>query len=145
MSKYIVTDPCYILPVDVWHKCCEVLSEYDGDEKYQRFDEEVTKALRAFSGDDKACATGTGYGDWCNVLIGPGVIFQNFCADAGMFCVCKLTEPVEKLFRMFSYGISVALFEMGDNIEITFDYSDRHWTRVIIKDKDTGNEISSSK
>ena len=35
MTKYIITDPCYILPQDVWHNCCKAaeLPNHDWDDE----------------------------------------------------------------------------------------------------------------
>lgn len=90
--KYIVTDPCYLLPDDIWDKCCEVFKD-DDETKYDRFDEEVSKALSDFTGFP-AYACGTGFGDWDNSIWGDGVIKHDFVADAGMVCVCRLTDKV---------------------------------------------------
>lgn len=142
MKKYVITDPCYILPDDVWDKCCEVFNEYENDEfMYQRFNEAVTMELRKFSGDNNAYAGETGYGDWSNEIHGDNVIHGKFGADAGMVCVCKFTKPVEEALNEYDEHC-FALFEMEDDPMITFDCSDKWWTRITVTDK-KGNAVYS--
>ena len=138
MKKFCVTDPCYILPDDVWDKCCKVFDEYKDDEfMYQRFDEAVTKALTEFVGS-KSYACGTGYGDWSNELQGDGkVINSKFCADAGMVCVCELTDKVKEALDVDIYNAhTVATFEAEDLRNVTFDLTDKSWTVVYIETTD---------
>lgn len=138
MKKFCVTDPCYILPDDVWDKCCKVFDEYKDDEfMYQRFDEAVAKALTEFVGS-KSYACGTGYGDWSNELQGDGkVINKDFCADAGMVCVCELTDKVKEALDVDIYNThTVATFEAEDLRNVTFDLTDKDWTVVYIETTD---------
>lgn len=138
MKKFCVTDPCYILPDDVWSKCCKVFDEYKDDEfMYQRFDEAVTKALTEFVGS-KSYACGTGYGDWSNELQGDGkVINSKFCADAGMVCVCELTDKVKEALDINeTNNHSVAIFEAEDLSNVEFDLTDKGWTVVYIETTD---------
>lgn len=140
MKKFCVTDPCYILPDDVWSKCCKVFDEYKDDEFVsQRFDEAVTKALTKFAGS-KAYACDTGYGDWSNILSGSKhVINECFCADAGMVCVCELTDKVHDALKdhdLDGTNHCVAIFEAEDLSNIEFDVSDKNWTVVNIETTD---------
>lgn len=133
MKKFVVTDPCYILPDEVWDKCCKVFDEYDNDEfMYQRFDEAVTKALTEFTGT-KAYACGTGYGDWHNQLEGDGhILHDEFCADAGMVCVCEMTENVEKALKDCG-DWAYAVFECEELENVILDLENPNWTRVFIE------------
>ncbi len=145
LVKYIVTDPCYLLPDGTWDKCCEVFKD-DVKSMYDKFDEEVSKALSEFTGFP-AYACGTGYGDWSNSIWGDGVIKHDFVADAGMVCVCRLTGKVIQHLKE-KYGedniySGLALFEMSENIRVDFDTSDPNWTVVKIKDLQTGETIQS--
>lgn len=138
MKKFCVTDPCYILPNDVWDKCYEVFDKYKDDEfVYQRLDEAITKALTEFVGS-KSYACSTGYGDWSNILQGDGkVINRSFCADAGMVCVCELTDKVKKALNVDEVGnFSAAIFEAEDLSKVEFDVSDNTWTVVYIETTD---------
>ena len=65
-KQYVVTDPCYILPDDVWSECLQKTGEYN-DSWCDRFDEQVQAALSAFVGS-KAWAESTGFGDWTNEM-----------------------------------------------------------------------------
>ncbi len=145
LVKYIVTDPCYLLPRNTWDKCCEVFKN-DDEFMYDRFDEEVSKALSEFT-EFPAYACGTGYGDWSNSIWGDGVIKQDFVADAGMVSVCRLTDKVlqhlkEKYGEANIYS-GLAIFEMSENIRVDFDVSNSNWTVVKIKDLQTGETIQS--
>lgn len=143
--KYIVTDPCYLLPRDTWDACCKVFKN-DDEFMYDRFDEEVSKALSKFTGFP-AYACGTGIGDWSNEIWGAGVKKSDFCADAGMVCVCRLTSKL--MYQLYKkYGrdktfSGMAIFEMSENINVDFDTSDPNWTVVKIKDLQTGETIQS--
>lgn len=140
MKNFCVTDPCYILPDDIWAKCCKVFDEYKDDEfMYQRFDEAVTKALTEFVGS-KSYACGTGYGDWSNKLQGDGkVVNSEFCADAGMVCVCELNTKVHNALKnndLDSTNRCVAVFEAEDVRNVIFDLTDKNWTVVYIETTD---------
>lgn len=138
MKRFCVTDPCYILPDNVWTECCKVFDEYKDDEyMYQRFDEAVTKALTEFVGS-KSYACGTGYGDWSNELQGDGkVINKDFCADAGMVCVCELTDKVKNALDVnILSNRCAAVFEAEDLRNVTFDLTDKDWTVVYIETTD---------
>lgn len=145
--KYVVTDPCYLLSDETWDECCKVFDKYKNDEfMYQRFDEAVSKALSEFIGYP-AYACGTGFGDWSNEIWGSGVIKGDFFADAGMVCVCRLTDKILAQLQA-KYGKSddfsgMAIFEMSENINVSFDVSNKDWTVVEIRDLQTGNIIQS--
>lgn len=145
LIKYIVTDPCYLLPNDVWDTCCEVFNN-DDEHMYDRFNDAISKALSKFTGFP-AYACGTGYGDWSNSIWGAGIIKHDFVADAGMVCVCKLTDKILQQLKE-KYGENniysgIAIFEMSESIRVDFDVSDPNWTVVNIKDLQTGYTIHS--
>jgi hypothetical protein len=147
LVKYIVTDPCYILDDDTWNECCKVFDTYKNDEfMYQRFDEAVSKALTKLTGH-QSYACDTGFGDWCNKIYGLSVIKHDFCADAGMVCVCRLNHKVlDNLYKNNGEENALsgaAIFEMSEDIDIEFDVSNKDWTVVTIKDKQTGNVVKS--
>lgn len=144
MKKYVVTDPCYILSDDVWTECCKVFDKYKDDEfMYQRFDEAVTKALTEFTGS-KSYACGTGYGDWHNKLEGDGHIIQDeFCADAGMVCVCELTDKVNEALKDCAKW-AYAVFECEGLENVVLDLENSSWTRVFIETVE-GNYLCTMK
>lgn len=147
LVKYIVTDPCYILDDDTWNECYKVFDTYKNDEfMYQRFDEAVSKALTKLTGH-QSYACDTGFGDWCNKIYGLSVIKHDFCADAGMVCVCRLNHKVlDNLYKNNGEENALsgaAIFEMSEDIDIEFDVSNKDWTVVTIKDKQTGNVVKS--
>lgn len=157
MKKYIITDPCYILPDTEWDKCCEVfdsvaykkaVEDRDFEKQRELFDTEATSALRKYSGDYKACAGSTGFGDWTNAIWGKGVIKHDFFADSGMVCVCELTDTIQKHIDKDSPGSNrfngMAVFETDADITIDFDTSDSDWTVVVITDKGTGEVLITS-
>lgn len=141
MTQYIVTDPCYILPGNIWSKCCKFL-----DGGFEAFNQAVSRALTKFTGY-KAWACDTGYGDWDNTLYGiPGTITKNspandsagFYADAGMVCVCKLVPDIEDMLPLDEeYGTTTlgAIFEAEGKITVKMDTSDPEWTVVRISDE----------
>lgn len=93
LTKYVVTDPCYILNDDGWDECCKFL-----DNSPKAFNEAVSKALTDLTGFS-AYACDTGFGDWSNKIYGSYIIHKEFCADSGMVCFCRLTSEIEKHFE----------------------------------------------
>lgn len=140
MIEYVVTDPCYILPDDMWDECCQSL-----DDGFEAFNEAVAKALTKFTGH-KAWASDTGYGDWNNEIYGGCIIKSDFYADAGMVCVCRWTASVMRQWQA-KYGTTkisgAAIFEMSEDIDVDFDQSCPDWTVITIKDKVYGDVIQS--
>lgn len=157
MRKYIITDPCYLIPDDDWGKCCEIfdsvaykkaMENRDYEMQRELFDNEVTAMLRKYSGDYKAQACSTGYGDWTNEIWGKNVIKSDFFADSGMCCVCELTDTIQKHIDANSNGFKeyhgMAVFETDKDIAIEFDTSDSDWTVILVKDKNTGDILITS-
>ena len=130
MSKYVVTDPCYILPDDVWSECIKKAGENDKDWG-NRFDEQVQAALSAFVGS-KSYACSTGFGDWDNDLYGPNVLQSEFCADSGMVSVCEYNNIVAE--ALTCPDRCYAVFTAEGPIKVNFDRSARDWTVVEIED-----------
>ena len=143
--QYFITDPCYLLPKEIWRECCKVLNANNDTTVYQKFNEAIAKALTDFTGHP-AYACHTGFGDWSNCLSGEGVIKPDFCADSGMVCVCRITDRVLQHLHN-EYGrqalINIAMINMSDDITVDFDTSNPHWTMVHIIDNQTGKSISS--
>ena len=130
MSKYIVTDPCYILPSDIWMECCRK----GGD-----FDAVVTKALQEFTGDDKAKAVGTGCGDWSNRVYSISlrkIVKSCFTADSGTVCFCKYNDIVEKALKdnRIKEGCYAVLDLKGD-ITFCFDIGINKMTELYVWDE----------
>lgn len=157
MRKYIITDPCYLIPDDDWGKCCEIFdsvaykkAEQNRDYEMQRelFDNEVTAMLRKYSGDYNAQACSTGYGDWTNEIWGENVIKSDFFADSGMCCVCELTDIIQNHIKENSNNRNefngMAVFETDKDIAIKFDTSDSDWTVILVKDKNTDDILITS-
>lgn len=144
--KYIVTDPCYLIPDDKWQEICSKCFDNKPDQ-YDRFNAEVAKVLTEITGHP-AYASGTGYGDWSN-KIGcekEGVILKSeFFADSGMVSVCRLTDEIINESRKHgcAYDCGAAIFEAGENISVSFDGKDRGWTVVYIEDKENNIYLSS--
>lgn len=129
MTKYIVTDPCYILPSDIWTECCQK----SGD-----FNAVVTKALQEFTGDEKARAVGTGCGDWSNRVYSISVrkvAKSDFTADSGMVCFCKYNGVVAKALKdnHIKEGC-FAVLELEGKITFTFDVGINRATELFIWD-----------
>lgn len=145
LVKYIVTDPCYILSDEAWSDICD---QCESDDFYNgKFNNLCTEALNKLAGTKNAVACGTGFGDWCNEIYGLGVVKHDFCADAGMVCICRLNHKVlDNLYNKYGEKnalSSTAIFEMSEDIDIEFDVSNKDWTVITIKDKQTGNVIKS--
>ena len=147
MKKFIVTDPCYILPNNIWDECCKEFDIQD-DTMYERFDNKVQEELRKFSGTEKAWAGSTGIGDWSNTLNAVSsdikIIESDFGADAGMVCCVELTPSVENSLMEKYERLIGAIFEVESEAEVTceIDQSDKNWTIVRILDNENLVAIS---
>lgn len=157
MRKYIITDPCYLIPDDDWSKCCEIfdsvaykkaMENRDYEMQRELFDNGITAALQKYSGDYKAKACSTGYGDWTNEIWGVNVLKHDFFADSGMCCVCELTDTIQNHIKENSNNRNefngMAVFETDKDIAIEFDTSDSDWTVIRVKDKNTGDILITS-
>lgn len=131
MSKYVITDPCYVADDKAWEKCIEDFSNFP-----KLIAEHLTELTK-----EQAYASNTGFGDWSNSLIGKDGCLGSFGADSGMVSVCKYTEEVaERLSGIFAGCYCV--FEAEGPLNVTFDTSDECWTVVHIKDV-LGNEFQT--
>lgn len=144
MTKYIITDPCYILSRDKWQEICDKSFSKD-NEDYDLFNTLTENALNELAKTIDAQAAGTGIGDWCNSIRGMNVLNSGeFCADSGMVCVVQYTPTIEKaLSEHMSYNMNpfdimktqcIALIEIEGTAQITLDTSDESWTVVEILD-----------
>lgn len=132
MKKFIITDPCYICDNDeVWSEYCRHLGNAD---RSALADEILSKYLGT-----KIETCSTGFGDWTNEIFGDGVLQENFCADAGLFCVVELTDRVREIFERKHHGRKiegsalVAVFECNEIENIVWDRTCEDWTVVEIR------------
>lgn len=135
MSKrYVVTDPCYILPDTTWKECLEKCDEFASEANWSEvFNKEVEQALKDFT-QGQAFVESTGFGDWSNCLHGPYVHHTgSFCADSGMVCVCECIGKVQEALDSINDGC-YALFDATGPLKVNFDRSERDWTVVEIED-----------
>lgn len=131
MTKYVITDPCYITSEEVWDECLK---------DFSNFSKQISEHLTQVTGEP-AYACDTGFGDWSNGLISKDGYVGAFGADSGMVCVCKVTDDIEdKLGSIF--GACYCIFEAEGPLDVVFDTSDKSWTVVYIEDV-TGNEWQS--
>ena len=136
MKTIIVTDPCYLITNKDWDGLCN--SYLKGNKGLDKLKEMVQEVLRVISGDDKALAGETGFGDWENAIDG-----CEFYADSGMVCIVentnKLIKYLEKEKIMLPLG--VAYVEMEDDVTYQIDTSNPEWS--IVRLKDSKGEIHS--
>ena len=148
MRKFIVTDPCYILPSETWDNACTDCFTGNANEDLRAFDERIEQELRKFAETENAWVDETGCGDWDNSLMATTcdvkITNHEFSADAGMVCVCEVTEPVAGMIDVRLLGNCIAMFEVEDNarVQASFDRDNPDWTMVIIR-KD-GRKIITS-
>ena len=146
MTKYIITDPCYILPDATWSDIC---SQCKNEDFYNgTFDRLCTEALNKLAGTKNAVASATGYGDWSNCMHCSNddkIIQSDFFADSGMVCVVEYNDKIqqalkdkqnEKLVDKDKGG--AALIETEGEVKITMDTRDSQWTVVEIEDEHDG-------
>lgn len=150
MKKYIVTDPCYILPDEIWQKVCHECHDedfYDGT-----FDKKITEELNKFAHTTDAVASTTGYGDWNNCMCCSNsnkVLHADFFADSGMVCVVEYNDPViiglinNENEKLIEHG-GAAIIETEGKVKINMNTDNDSWTVVKIKDdKDSFNSLPS--
>lgn len=156
MSKrYIITDPCYVLPENIWSEIGEKVYHFNDSnrENIERdynqenidFTNYCTEALQEFSGDYKAIASRTGFGDWSNNLHGEDVIKADFFADSGMVCAVELTDTIKEAIARSNESLpeeswyrGMAILETDKDVSFEMDTSNPEWTIVLVKDKATG-------
>lgn len=90
MKDVIITDPCYLISDEDWDKLIEEAEQESGENWISCFDNIVVKHLVKISGDSRAVAGSTGFGDWVNEIDG-----QEFGADSGMVCVVENTKELQ--------------------------------------------------
>lgn len=138
-TKYIITDPCYLLSHNDWASLfhdLDLCTEAGRNELNSR----IEFALEKLTGS-KSWVAETGYGDWSNVIIGN--VFDgrsDFCADSGTVCVCKYTPELEKI-KITDWA--AAIIEAEGEITVEMDTSNPHWTIVRIEDS-YGNKWRSA-
>ena len=131
MTKYVITDPCYIVDEKTWDKCLKDFPNFP-----KLIAEHLTKLTK-----EKAYASDTGFGDWSNGLMSKDGYLGSFGADSGMVSVCKYTKKVaERLSEIFAGCYCV--FEADGPLDVVFDTSDKQWTVVYIEDV-LGNEFQT--
>lgn len=140
MTKYIITDPCYILSDEVWNNICGQCE--NDDFSNGKFDTLCTDALNKLAGTTNAVACGTGWGDWENCMHSSNddkIIETDFFADAGMVCVVEYNEAIQNALiakgndGLISKG-GIALIETVGEVTIEMDTSNAEWTMVYIED-----------
>ena len=128
MAKYIITDPCYILTDAesdaVWSEFCDLWFKKNYGDAQELISKTVGTPVKI---ED------TGYGDWTNHIYGPGVIENEFFADAGMVCVCELTDKIVNTMTEKYHRVLGAIFEADEVKYVDFDTSDRNWTVVRVR------------
>lgn len=140
MTKYIITDPCYVLSDDTWSNICNQCKNedfYNGT-----FDRLASEALNKLAGTTNAVASATGFGDWDNCMHCSNedkIIHTDFFADSGMVCVVEYNDAIQQALkdkdniRLIEKG-GIAVIETEGNVEITMNTEDPNWTVVEIED-----------
>lgn len=142
MVKYIITDPCYILPDEIWSKACQDIFD-ENPNNIEGFDRRIEQDLKIFADSQSVWVDETGAGDWVNSIYGDNIEHSEFCADAGMVCVCELTPSIQKKINDEGLGkYCYALFEAEPDIKIHFDRTIPSWT--VIRIHQNGQEIITS-
>ena len=130
-TKYIITDPCYLLSSNDWFNLFHDIDLCAGSGRNE-FNTRIKHLLEKLTGAT-AWVEHTGYGDWSNVIFGN--VFDgrsDFCADSATVCVCKYTSEFEEINIV---DWSAAIIEAEGEITVEMDTSDPSWTVVSIKDE----------
>lgn len=137
-KQFVITDPCYILPEDIWQKIVkdtneqsDVSGNWDGIFNDLTFD-----ALRDFSKSTLPMrVASTGIGDWSNKIQGNGKIIQSeFGADAGMVCVCEYTDTVKEALKDYPERCFAIIETEDETIDIFMDTENPQWTTLYLSD-----------
>ena len=140
MKKVLVTDPCYLISDSDWSNVCDYCFKKDGDEEkaLEKFNQMITDLLRLNSGDEKAIADRTGFGDWTN-----SINDKMFYADSGMVCVVEDTEKLENYLtdKGIDLPTGVAHLEVEDDAEYKINTENPNWSVVEIT---SGDELIMS-
>lgn len=133
-KRYVITDPCYILPRETWDECIEKCKAFESEDNWSTFfHKTVEQALHNLT-KGQAFVESTGFGDWSNCLHGPCVHNTGaFCADSGTVCVCEYTDEVKEILGD-SCDDCYALFDAEGPLQVNFNKEDRDWTVVEIED-----------
>lgn len=139
LVKRVITDPCYIIDSERWsalidQACQEVNPDEDSGAWSNKLSSLIEEELKEITGAD-AFACDTGFGDWSNAIVGPNIIQSEFCADAGMVCVCNYTDKVQKALADCG-DHAYAIIEAKGKLIVDFDVTDANWTVVNIEDDD---------
>lgn len=149
MTKYVITDPGYILSDTEWSECCKYLPYTSTN--WSRFYNAVKEFLIQYTDNSHATAASTGYGDWSNTISSfnktqAKILNSDFCADSGSVCICEYNEEVEK--RLSEYDTNGHVFAIvdvdNDNIKLEIDESNSSWSIVRIYDLNTNDVIVES-
>ena len=140
MTKYIITDPCYVLSDDTWSNICNQCKNedfYNGT-----FDRLTSEALNKLAGTTNAVASATRFGGWDNCMHCSNedkIIQTDFFADSGMVCVVEYNDAIQQALKdkdnicLIEKG-GIAVIETEGNVEITMNTEDPNWTVVEIED-----------
>ena len=142
MKTLLVTDPCYLISDSEWSDACKLCFSKEADDdtpQLKKFKNFIQDLLVVVSGDQKALAEDTGYGDWENCIDG-----QSFYADSGMVCIVeetpKLTRYMQDNHLVEPLG-GIAHIKVENETGREIDTSDPQWSVVKIKD---GNRVIRS-
>ena len=145
-TKYIVTDPCYLISAKEWSRVytsAEVFCRKEGTlNNFRRFREihesEVANRLE-FETGAKAFVSSTGCGDWENTLLSidgeKKSCVGHLMADSSLVCVAKVSKELENTATYLCGRELAATFEAEGEITVKMDTSDPSWTVVSIKDE----------
>lgn len=90
------------------------------------------------SGDDKAIADGTGFGDWSNKIDE-----HEFYADSGMVSICEYSPKLKKYLEEnnITLPMGVAFLEVSEDATYEIDTSNSNWS--VVRITDNGKIITS--
>lgn len=130
IKQYIITDPCYILPKNIWAECLNKTHTASSPFDNNLFCSSVEKLLSEYTGN-KAFVNVTGYGDWINHLWdNNSECIGQFCSDSGLVCVCECTEEVaNKMKTIPNCGV---VFDTKSEVTVGFDTKNPNWTVINI-------------
>lgn len=137
MSKYVITDPCYLLKnPDEWKQVGSLISKESKNVHYTAAEECLSKLLNT----EVYSLSRTGYGNWMNFIspVSKDVEIHktSFTADSGLVCVVKATDSILKQIRTDALG-RFALFETDKEIDdVGINISNPEWYVLFVVDKE---------
>lgn len=115
MTKFVITDPSYILPKEVLDKCVN---------SKNNFEDMIANEINKISRTTNSKVANTGVDEWLNKIHTANdknkCIHPYFTSNTGLVCVVEYNKQLEKQFDNELFLCSAALIEIKGKETIKF-------------------------